>query len=271
LIGKLFKPQQAAEDAAETAKETAKQAQKTAVIQAAEIQRQTIHQISITKQEVLDTQQTTQFNAQQTAQTAAFQAAQTAQLAAKSTTAGAEAAATIAANSLQAHSDIGLAAATAFEQAIVSIPFPANIAAAPGIAAGVLTQGEPFAIAASAREGFDVPGDGIVTRLHAKEMVLPAYLAESVRAMSSRAGGALNESAGSVARGSLGSESSAENSYENVGNSNVNLHYHAGNVSALDGTGVDSVLSKHPQVLKKMISGLVRTGKLGNFDPRRLR
>lgn len=69
----------------------------------------------------------------------------------------------IATQALEAESDIGLAAATVFLQAIQSIPFPANLVAAPLLAATTYSQGVPYAIAAALAEGGLIQGSGTGT------------------------------------------------------------------------------------------------------------
>lgn len=91
-----------------------------------------------------------------------------------------------------AQSQIMTAAATAAAkayQAIVGIPYVGPILAP--IAAGVAFAGvEAFtADIASAEGGWErVPADGMMTRLHYNEMVLPAHVAEPVRQMAKNGG-----------------------------------------------------------------------------------
>lgn len=62
---------------------------------------------------------------------------------------------------------------------------------APGVMAAAYEAGMAMAATAAAAGGFDVPsGMNPVTQLHAEEMVLPAPLANTVRAMAANSGGA---------------------------------------------------------------------------------
>lgn len=182
--------------------------------------------------------QTTAVVAAQTKQTAVIKAAKTAQAAA----AGASVAAQIAANAALAHSDVGTAAAVVFLQAIENIPFPDNVVAAPILADQTYTAGLPFAIAASAAGGWDLPGGGpFATLLHAHEMVLPAHLAENIRRMSDPMGS--NATPGAPAH----------------------FHFHQGDVHALDGSSVGEVMSRSPNTFVKMVESGLRRGAFGNL------
>ena len=75
------------------------------------------------------------------------------------------------------------AAAGAYS-AVVGIPYVGPILA-PIAAAVAFVAVAAFQTMVSAKEGFDVPNKDITTRLHAREMVLPAPLAEKVRGMTS--------------------------------------------------------------------------------------
>lgn len=152
----------------------------------------------------------------------------------------------MAANVQLATSDAGAAAAVAFEGTMAGIPWPANLAAAPAAGNAALSQGLTFAGFAAAEGGWDVPSSGgpFPTMLHPSEMVLPSDLSEGVRRMSSVSSYQTtnNETNGSPAIG--------------------NLHYHAGDVHALDGTGISDVLSRHPDKMARLVNGMVSQGRL---------
>ena len=76
----------------------------------------------------------------------------------------------------------GVGGAAAFASVMASVPFPANVAMAPIVAAAVTSSIMAFAPVAAAEGGWDVPADSLAL-LHKKEMVLPADLAENVRNM----------------------------------------------------------------------------------------
>lgn len=63
---------------------------------------------------------------------------------------------------------------------------------------------------------------------------------------------------------SLGSNISTSNSQQT--NSPFSLNYYAGDTQALDGEGVGSVLGKHPDQLAKLVTGLVRSGRIKPSD-----
>jgi hypothetical protein len=100
----------------------------------------------------------------------------------------AEVAVNNAANIAMATSDVGMAAATAFAEAMAEIPFPANLVAAPTIAANVIATGAPFVAMASAARGADLPGENTMIFAHPREMVLPESLANVVRSVAAQGG-----------------------------------------------------------------------------------
>lgn len=152
-----------------------------------------------------------------------------------------------AANAQQAISDVGVAAASAFAAAMTAsggLGLPAAI----GAAAAVEAAGAPLVAQASAAGGWDLPSGGpFPTMLHSREMVLPEDLSDTVRDASDRRSYEQNETNNS---------SSESHGAPAIGA----LHYHAGDVHALDGSGVSSVLSKHPARMADMVQSLVRSG-----------
>jgi hypothetical protein len=154
-----------------------------------------------------------------------------------------------AANAAAAESYIGVAAAAAFAgQLEISdgLDVPGAIAAA----AAVDSAGQPFVAQASAADGWELPSSGGPFPMlgHPDEMMLPAPISTGLKRIITMQ--SLQEN-----------NSSTTNAAPAIGN----LHYHAGDVHAMDGTGVSDVLSKHPAQLAKMVSGLVSRGHL---DPR---
>jgi hypothetical protein len=79
-------------------------------------------------------------------------------------------------------SDAGLAGAAAFASVIAALPFPANIAVAPGVAAGAVGDTLAFAAVASAAGGMDVTKDQLV-KVHENETILPPPLAEGFKGL----------------------------------------------------------------------------------------
>jgi hypothetical protein len=94
------------------------------------------------------------------------------------------------------------------------LPFPVNVATAPGVMAAAIAATLSNLTLASAEGGWDmVPAGGAFAQLHAREMVLPASIADAVR---SGAGG-----------GTSGG---------------THIHF---NVSAIDARGVQDFFDKH--------------------------
>jgi trimeric autotransporter adhesin len=99
----------------------------------------------------------------------------------------------------------------------------------------------------SAAEGWDLPSGGgpFPTLLHPEEMVLPSDIAGGVRNMTKNSM-------------TNNDNSSEKNDAPAIGN----FHYHAGDVHALDGSGVSDVLGKHPAQMAKLVTGLIRRGQI---------
>ena len=118
---------------------------------------------------------------------------------------------------------IGRAAATAaahaFKWVMEEVPFPANIALAPAVAAAAFAGVMAFSTLASAEKGMDVGSHPTLALLHPQEMVLPAALANTVRATnalgSAASSAALSENAAKMLGGSGG----------NVTHNHDNRHY----------------------------------------------
>lgn len=94
-------------------------------------------------------------------------------------------------NVAQVTGDAGIGAAAAFASVIQALPFPANVATAPGVAAGVFAAIESFAPVASAAGGMEsVPRDMLAV-IHKDESVIPAGFASGLRNLvnSGRGGG----------------------------------------------------------------------------------
>lgn len=152
----------------------------------------------------------------------------------------------IAANTSLATSEVGTAAAVVFAEAIMQGGYYA-IPAAIAEAASVEAAGAPFEAQAAAAGGWDVPDDqsSYNTIIHPREMVLDRNISEGLRGIISRG------------MSTIGGHAS-----ETGHTGGVILHYHAGDMHAPTGVGVEEMLNSHPAALTKMISGLVRSGKL---------
>jgi len=144
----------------------------------------------------------------------------------------------------QLHHAAGVAAGYTYA-AIAQIPFVGPFIA-PGFAAAAYAA--VLAFGAIAEEGWDVPSGGpFPTLLHAREMVLPAHLAEGVRSMSENGDTKGGGEASPVSAGEAG---------------NFALHYHAGTVRALDHSGVDAVLRKSQGELVRLVKQAARSGAI---------
>jgi hypothetical protein len=154
-----------------------------------------------------------------------------------------------AANAAAAESYIGTAAAAAFAGQL-EISDGLDVPGAVAAASAVESAGQVFVAQASAAGGWELPSSGGPFPMlgHPDEMMLPAPISTGLKRMITMQ--SLQEN-----------NSSTTNAAPAIGN----LHYHAGDVHALDGSGVSDVLSKHPAQLAKMVSGLVSRGHL---DPR---
>jgi hypothetical protein len=189
----------------------------------------------------------THYIAQQFVMTAAHLAANQTTVASDAAASAQTRAITTASNLKQIEGSAASAAAKAYN-ALAGIPIIGPVL---GAAAAAATFTAVLAFGAFAEQGWDVPSGGpFPTMLHSKEMVLPEHLAEGVRSMTEGGGGGAGEAGGTGGGGSA------------AGSAAVNLHYHAGDVHALDGTGVSDVLARHPAQLTKLVNGLVRSGRI---------
>lgn len=120
-------------------------------------------------------------------------------------------------------SDSGVAGAAAFTSVIEALPFPENVAVAPGVGIAAMLQAQSYIPIAAAAGGWEVPSDQLAY-LHRKEVVLPAALSGGLKDL--------------IARGSGGG---------------INVHY-APTIHALDARGVDEILSAHSDTILRMVA-----------------
>lgn len=163
---------------------------------------QIFHLEELTKQTVATSAETGVVAAGQVAQVAAVATGQTAQTAAVTTGSSARAGVGL----LEDIKSIGRAAATAaahaFKWVMEEVPFPANVALAPVVAAGAFTAVMAFGSIASAAGGMEVTHDQVAA-LHKDEKVLPAAFS---RDLSTAIGGSSSKGIGIPAiAGSLSS------------------------------------------------------------------
>jgi hypothetical protein len=112
---------------------------------------------------------------------------------------------------------------------------------APAAAAAAFAGVEAFGAQASAERGYDIPrGLSPMTQLHPEEMVLPASIANPVRAMANAAN--FNEPSG----------------VGGAGGGDTHYHQHDWHIEALDGTSVRRVLQNNRSDHEAAIEDLVR-------------
>lgn len=130
-------------------------------------------------------------------------------------------------------------AAASFEKVMAAVPFPANVVLAPLAAAGTFAAITAFGGGiGSAEGGWDIPaGVNPLAQLHEKEMVLPAPLAEGVRAMAGQS--------------------------DTVANLDRDIHVHFNaSIQALDSQSFERVLQKHSQTMARQLVRIFRNGNL---------
>jgi len=154
-------------------------------------------------------------------------------------------------NEADIQSEAGVAAANVFAEAIIAIPFPANLAAAPALSN--LAYSQVMAYSGFAEGGL-VPED-MMAMVHSGEMVLPPALSAGVQNMVAQGG----------PRGSDG-ESGQDGQDRSSGDSH--FHYHAGPVQALDADGVGQILERNKRDVGKVMHRLFANG---HFTPRDFR
>ena len=146
-------------------------------------------------------------------------------------------AASAATNSALVIQQAGVAAAGGFASVMADVPFPANVALAPEVAAAAMAAVLGNLSLTSAAGGWDVPGSisssGALAMIHPNEMVLPSDIANTLR------GGA-----------SFGGPSGGA-SLSPAGAPQIRISY--GNINALDAAGVDAVLMKNSASVVKII------------------
>lgn len=128
--------------------------------------------------------------------------------------------------------DAAVGAAATFASVLQALPFPANVAAAPGAAAGMFAAIESFAPIASASGGMVVPED-MLSMVHKNEMVLPAHIAQPLTS--------------AVKGGGLG------------GDSHVHAHF---TIHAVDSSGFEKVLHENQDAIVATITKAMRRKNL---------
>jgi hypothetical protein len=128
---------------------------------------------------------------------------------------------------LQVTQQAGVAGAGAFASVIAGLPFPLNVATAPGVMAAAIGTTLSNLTLASAAGGWDVPKDSLAM-VHANEMILPANISAGLKGLiGGRAGGDVT----------------------------ISPTY---NISAVDSKGVEDVLTRNSAHLAKLMQRELR-------------
>jgi hypothetical protein len=191
----------------------------------------------------------TQATTTEAQQTAAHTAGVTARQAADTAGQAATLAKTIAFNDAIVSSEAGVAGAAAFASVMAALPFPVNVATAPGVMAAAIATTLGNLGLASAAGGMDVTHDQFA-KLHAREMVLPAHLSEGFRNIISGSG-----TAGAGGAGGSGGSGS--------GGGDTHNHVHIGSVTLHGGGSREEMRDVLESELVPRIQKAMRRGMLG--------
>jgi hypothetical protein len=129
-----------------------------------------------------------------------------------------------AAASFQVTQQAGIAGAASFASVMASLPFPLNVATAPGVMAAAIATTLGNLSLASAAGGYDVPKD-MLAMVHANEMILPANLSAGLKDLIGSGGG---------------------------GTPQITVNYN-GDFSAIDSKGMEDALARNAASLTKVI------------------
>jgi len=121
----------------------------------------------------------------------------------------------------------GVAGAAAFASVMASLPFPLNVATAPGVMAAAISTDLSNLSLASAAGGWDVPHDSLAM-VHQNEMILPASLSSGIKGLIGSGGGG------------------------------PQISIQMGDVQAIDAKGVQDVLTKQSAHLVKLMQKELR-------------
>jgi hypothetical protein len=221
---------------------TAGEAQQTAAHTAGITARKTADTADAATKQATQILQVTQFTAFEAQQTAAHVAGIAARQAAEVAGNAASLAETIAKNIAEITSFAGVAGGAAFASVIAALPFPINVATAPGVMAAAIGITLGNLALASAAGGMEVTHDQLAM-LHEREVVMPSHLSTGFKNIIAAGGGI---SAPGVGSGGSGGGSSRTT------HNNVNVEYHS---------------HGSPGIQKEELAGLIkramRVGDLG--------
>jgi hypothetical protein len=191
--------------------------------------------------------QVTQFTAFEAQETAAHVAGIAARQSAEVAGNAASLAETIAKNIAEITSFAGVAGGAAFASVIAALPFPINVATAPGVMASAIALTLGNLALASAAGGMDVTHDQMAM-LHAREIVLPSHLSQGFR----------NIIAGSGTPGAGGAGGPGGSGGGGGGN-----HVHIGSITLHGGGSIEEMRDVLDSELVPRIQRAMRTGRLG--------
>lgn len=177
-------------------------------------------------------------------------------------------------NVLMATSDAAAGAGAAFASVIEALPFPVNVAVAPGVAAEVLATGLGFAAAASAETGGFIPRDGGVM-LHQGEVVVNHPVTEMLSNIAERGNAyydgpqnVVPNASPNVFQPPSAQQTSVSNSLSNIsnaissqtgGDNHVHVHYSPTIHSNGDQSDLKSMLSQHADHIGRIVKRQVKT------------
>jgi hypothetical protein len=159
---------------------TTTEAQETAAHTAGVNTRKAADTVASTQTQAMELQQVTQFTTFETQETAAHAAGIAARAAADTAGNTASLAATIAKNIATITSEAGVAGAAAFASVMAALPFPVNVATAPGVMAAAIATTLGNLGLASAAGGMEVTRDQLV-KVHENETILPANISQGFK------------------------------------------------------------------------------------------
>lgn len=144
-------------------------------------------------------------------------------------------------NAAMVTGDAGAAGAAGFASVMEALPFPVNIAVAPGVAAAAVAETLGFLPIAIAERGAVFGNSEALTLAHPYEMMLPAPISRGAQKMFTAAD-----------KGDLG------------GGGDTHHHHntYAPQISAIDSRGVADLLDKHSAEFFRMIRRGARNGQL---------
>jgi hypothetical protein len=194
----------------------------------------------------------TQATTAEAQQTAAHVAGVTARQAADTAGQAATLAKTIAFNVAIVSSEAGVAGAAAFASVMAALPFPVNVATAPGVMAAAIAVTLGNIGLASAAGGMEVLHNQVV-KVHENEMILPSHLSTGFKNMIAAGGGISAGAGGAGGNGGAGGS----------GGGDTSNHVHIGSITLHGGGSREEMRDVLDSELVPRIQKAMRTGHLG--------